>query len=378
MTKISDFAGLLGADVVPAADSLPIIDDSETGSARNKKITVAELKASVAPGALAAKSTINNSDWSGTDLSIANGGTGASSAADARANLDVYSKAQVDAAVAGGGGGASALGDLTDVDTTGVADGDVLAYDSVAGGWVPEAPAGGAGGGGTDWFDKVVRQAVAAAVNTASPYLADHGLTMVRTGTGSSGTIGSSSYAASRARHTVSTGVSAGAFAALREANMTIYGLFGYKLRWRFRIETVNASDRRMFAGITSDTLLNTNEDPDQFDHVLGFGVGAADTNFHRLENDSGAGTATKTDTGIPFTVGDFYEVTLESEDGTSITMTLRHWTGTSPTPANTYTADVTADIPSDTQGLIPYIWATNNATANTVIFGVESLTLLY
>lgn len=41
--------------------------------------------------------------------------------------------------------GALALDGLTDVDTTGVADGDVLTYDSGSGLWVPDAPTGGGG-----------------------------------------------------------------------------------------------------------------------------------------------------------------------------------------------------------------------------------------
>lgn len=41
------------------------------------------------------------------------------------------------------GGGASALADLTDVDLTGLADGDVLIYDEASGDWLPETPASG-------------------------------------------------------------------------------------------------------------------------------------------------------------------------------------------------------------------------------------------
>jgi len=54
-----------------------LIDDASASDART----------TLGLGLLAVKDSINNDDWSGTDLAVANGGTGASVASSARANL---------------------------------------------------------------------------------------------------------------------------------------------------------------------------------------------------------------------------------------------------------------------------------------------------
>jgi hypothetical protein len=83
-------------------------------------------------GSVGFQDTINNSDWSGTDLAVANGGTGASTDADARTNLGVAIGSDVQAHDAH-------LDDLAALSAVGGA--NQVMVSSGAGAWAYEAEA---------------------------------------------------------------------------------------------------------------------------------------------------------------------------------------------------------------------------------------------
>lgn len=170
MTKTSSLVELLGAAVDQANDLLMIVDMSETGAARNKKIKITQLLGLITDivGLLDLKGSTDcsaNPNYPAAlkgDFYIVSvaGKIGGGSGIDVEAKDAFFATADN----AGGtqasvgtswniiqgnvlAGSVSDLDDLSDVDLTGLADGDTLVYDSGSGDFIPvPLPGGGLGG----------------------------------------------------------------------------------------------------------------------------------------------------------------------------------------------------------------------------------------
>lgn len=98
-SSVQSVNGKIGSSVTLVKSDVGLSNVDNTSDV-NKPISTAtqaalDLKASTSSlGLLAFKSSVNDTDWSGLDLSVANGGTGASTAEVARTNLGAASTAQ--------------------------------------------------------------------------------------------------------------------------------------------------------------------------------------------------------------------------------------------------------------------------------------------
>lgn len=152
----AELAALAG--LVSAADRLPYFTGSGTASlatftafARTlvDDVDAATMRTTLGLGAIALLATINGGNWSGTDLAVVDGGTGASSASTARTNLsaaasgansDITSLSALSTAlsiVQGGTGATSAAAALAALGGTGVT------YTAAGSGWYLTFPIGG-------------------------------------------------------------------------------------------------------------------------------------------------------------------------------------------------------------------------------------------
>jgi len=150
ISELSAATTLTGAEIVPLvqgtatkrATALEIANLFDGVSSVTLAAALSAYTPTASLGDLALLDTINNNNWSGLDLAVANGGTGASSASEARGNLGLgtaataastdfaaSSRTITAAGLATGGGDLSANRTIT---VTGAATGDILTGTSAA------------------------------------------------------------------------------------------------------------------------------------------------------------------------------------------------------------------------------------------------------
>lgn len=148
-------------------------------------------------------------------------------------------------------------------------------------------------------------------------------------------------------------------------------GLGGFTFQCRFRRMRAWPSTQRCFVGVASATGAPTDVQPSSLTNMIGVGYDAADSNWQIMSND-GTGTATKTDTGIARGTSDaqLLEVVIFCKPNDSHV----YVTFTEIVSATSYTADITTDLPANTQFLTPRGYASVGGTSSTIGLGVVSV----
>lgn len=275
-------------------------------------------------GSLATASNINNSNWSGTDLSVANGGTGSSTESAARTALGL------------------AIG--TDVQAY---DADLAAIAALS---------------TTSWGRNLLTLANAKALDalsertavdvgiwgslrplaTGTTFSANGLLTPSAYGTAGAASPANTNYRTRRHRVTYTSATTASAQAGNRVASW-LYRADGFDFMAQFGVGGLPLNPR-LFVGFQSSSGALAAGEPSAVTSCIFFGKDSTDTNIQFCSND-GSGTASKQDTGIALAVDGWYEVRIWCESGGSDVYgrITRHDTGT------TWEGTISSDLPTTT-----------------------------
>lgn len=344
-------------------------------------------------------------------VDIANGGTGATTAAGARTALGLATVAATGAyadlsgtptlptgtvtsvAVSGGSTGLTVSGSpittsgtITLAGTLAVANGGTALTATPANGQIPI-------GNGTGYTLATLTQGLgavivnaagavtvqgAAAVKRTASAIATGGSTALTlsgmgtgaaTGTATARTPATTTKFTSMARVGYVSAASAGSSAGWRfgVAGVGVVrgdaaGIGGFDVKFRYGIATL-PSGGRVFVGLHNASTVIGNVDPSTLTQIVGVGADAADTNLSVMHND-GSGTATKIDLGASFpgktTALDIYDVWF----GCAANAATIDYLVVNKVSGATASGSIASDMPTNTTFLQHHIWCNNGATA--------------
>lgn len=327
--------------------------------------------AATAKSNLGLSNVTNNAQYyaGGTDVAVADGGTGASTKA---AGFDALSPmtASGDIVYGGASGTGTALVKGTD--------GYVLTLASGLPSWA--ASAGGGSATGDDWLYS--HHEWSAVNNTTTANTMSFPATATANATNSvTWTPAEPGYFTANSYETsTSTGQSAqlrmtaNEFQRGHSAYNTVAG--GFQMYARVMFNTT-ASGWRFFVGMTSGEANIGNVDPSSLVDMFGFAADTGDTNMQIMSNDA-SGTATKTTLGTDFprsTGGgatNHYECWFTCTPNGNIAYTVKKYIDDNT--IKTATGTITSDLPTQNQGMAPHIWMNNAAAAATIRLRVNRI----
>jgi hypothetical protein len=223
--------------------------------------------------------------------------------------------------------------------------------------------------GGTAWrgYSVIINSTSGVVLNAAA---------FTVTGTAAAAALATTNYMTEQARLQVNSATTASAQAGLSTTTAfavysTTAGRGGFEFVVRFGAAQLPTGPR-LFAGLTSSTMVGSSEPSAVVASVAAFGKDSTDTNIQLLVN-SNSGGGTKTDTGIALVATGWYEATVWAEPGggTIYGLLIRLDTGA------IWFGSTTTDIPANGALLFPQLLGGLNATNTGTAFQLTTGTLL-